>query len=60
MFEEITLEMARMERQATAAVRAKIAARQLGEAWVGLGSGPAVHAIDEVHLDRVPPLTPTR
>lgn len=36
-YEEITLEMARMERQMLAAVRAKVASQQLGEAWVDLG-----------------------
>lgn len=34
--EEITLEMARIEREARRAVLAKIASRQLGEAWIGL------------------------
>ena len=35
-YEDITIEMARIERECYARVRAKIASRQLGEAWVGL------------------------
>lgn len=35
-YEDVTIEMARIEREAYARVRAKIAAQQLGEAWVGL------------------------
>lgn len=35
-YEDIILELARIEREAYARVRAKIAAQQLGEAWIGL------------------------
>jgi hypothetical protein len=34
--EQVALEIAIIERQCFAAVREKLAARQLGEAWVGL------------------------
>lgn len=34
--EDITIEMARIERRARAAVLAKLASRQLGEAWAGI------------------------
>jgi hypothetical protein len=36
MYEDVIIEMARIEREAREAVRRKIAARQLGEAWIGL------------------------
>lgn len=36
MYEEIELEMARLERECFERVRLKIAAKQLGEAWVDL------------------------
>jgi hypothetical protein len=42
--EEILLDIARIEREARAAVLAKIAGRQLGEAWKGL---PGVYYSDE-------------
>jgi hypothetical protein len=35
-YEDVILEMARIEREALEAVRRKIAARQLGELWKGL------------------------
>jgi hypothetical protein len=41
-YEDIILEMARTEREALEAVRRKIAARQLGEAWKGLEDVEAV------------------
>ena len=41
MYDEITLEMAIIERLALDAVRRKIASQQLGEAWVGLLHDPA-------------------
>lgn len=34
--DEITLELARLQRAALANIRHKIASQQLGEAWVGL------------------------
>lgn len=37
MWEDVALEIARVEREAFARVRSKIAAQQLGEAWVDLG-----------------------
>jgi hypothetical protein len=40
-YEDIILELARIEREALEAVRRKIAARQLGEAWKGLESEDA-------------------
>lgn len=36
VYEDIALDLARIERQALDAVRARIASRQLGEAWVDL------------------------
>lgn len=36
VYEDIALELARIERQALAAIRAKMAAQQFGEAWVDL------------------------
>lgn len=39
LFDDITLEIAAIERRALAAVQAWIAARQLGEAWEGLTTG---------------------
>lgn len=36
LHDDITLELARLQREALARVRRKIAAQQLGEAWVGL------------------------
>lgn len=39
LFDDITLEIAAIERRALAAVQARIAARQLGEAWEGLTTG---------------------
>ncbi len=35
-YEDIAIEMSRIERECYARVCAKIAARQLGEAWIGL------------------------
>jgi len=35
-YDDIIIELARIEREALEAVRRKIAARQLGEAWEGL------------------------
>jgi hypothetical protein len=43
--EDIALEMARIEREARRAVLDKIAARQLGEAWAGLGAVEDVHSL---------------
>jgi hypothetical protein len=37
--DDILLEIAAIERRALAAVRERIAARQLGEAWIGLATG---------------------
>ncbi len=34
--DDITLELARIEREAYRRIQAKIAAQQLGEAWIGL------------------------
>lgn len=39
MIEDIAIEIARIEREARERVREKLAARQLGEAWVGLPVG---------------------
>lgn len=36
MWEDVTLEMARVEREALARVRLKLSAQQLGEAWIDL------------------------
>lgn len=36
IWDEIALELARIEREAFDAVRRRIAARQLGEAWIDL------------------------
>jgi hypothetical protein len=35
-YDDIILELARIEREAREAIRRKLAARQLGEAWKGL------------------------
>ena len=43
-YDDIILEVARIEREARAAVLAKIASRQLGEAWKGL---PCAEDIDD-------------
>lgn len=51
MWDEIALELARVEREAFDAVRHRIAARQLGEAWVGLFAKPetvVVHSEDQI------------
>lgn len=39
LLDDITLEIAAIERRALVAVRERIAARQLGEAWIGLATG---------------------
>lgn len=36
LHDDITLELARLQREALANIRRKIASQQLGEAWVGL------------------------
>lgn len=59
MWEDIALEMARVEREALARVRSKIASQQLGEAWVDLvhshvDGGPAGAGQGPLPLDRLP------
>lgn len=46
MFDDITLELARIERECTAKVVARLRALQLGEAFAGLNEGQA-QAADE-------------
>jgi len=42
--DEITLELARLQRAAFERVRQRMAAQQLGEAWVGLEDNPGTPA----------------
>lgn len=44
--DEITLELARLQRQALARVRERAASQQLGEAWIGL--------LETAHLEESP------
>lgn len=59
MFDPTTdpvLELARIEREALARVRRKLASQQLGEAWIGLareaGFEPAITVLETVALGR--------
>ena len=57
MYDEITLELARLERAAFESVRKRLSKQQLGEAWTDLvareaGFEPAITVLETVALAR--------